>query len=151
MEHLPELGGASPKPGKRLILGEINCGQKIFSCGVDSSIYGQPLFMPNLNVAGSVHNVVFVATENNSVYAFDGDGKTCAPLWHTSIGTPVPCSANVPVPGSNCNLVLNTSTVGITSTMFIDPTQGPHGVIYAEGRTAPGGSGSPNRGHRHRP
>jgi hypothetical protein len=112
---------------------------KIFSCAVDSFVYGQPLFVPGLSIAGGTHNVVFVATENNSIYAFDGDGKTCTPLWHTSIGTPVPCSANSPASGTNCNLVLGTSTVGITSTMFIDPTQGTHGVIYAEGRTAPGG------------
>jgi hypothetical protein len=115
---------------------------KIFACGVDSTIYGQPLFMPKLSIAGGTHNVVFVATEKNSVYAFDADGKTCTPLWHTSIGTPVPCSANVPVSGSNCNSVFGTSTIGITSTMFIDPTQSAHGVIYAEGRTAPTG-GSP--------
>src|SRR5215472_188620 len=114
---------------------------KIFSCSVDSFIYGQPLFMPKLNIAGGVHNVVFVATENNSIYAFDADGKTCTPLWHTFIDLPVPCSTNSPVAGSNCNLVLLTPGVGITSTMFIDPTQGPHGVIYVESRTAPSGSG----------
>ena len=114
---------------------------KIFSCSVDSFIYGQPLFMPNVKIAGGVHNLVFVATENNSVYAFDADGKTCTPLWHTFIDLPVPCSTNSPVPGSNCNLVLLTPGVGITSTMFIDPTQGAHGVIYLESRTAPSGSG----------
>ena len=112
---------------------------KIFSCPIDSITYGQPLFMPKLTIAGATHNVVFVATEKNSVYAFDADGKSCTPLWHTSIGTPVPCSANVPVPGSNCSSVFGTSRIGITSTMFIDPTQGAHGVIYVEGRTAPGG------------
>jgi hypothetical protein len=112
---------------------------KKFSCTVDSFIYGQPLFMPKLTIAGGTHNVVFVATENNSVYAFDADGKTCTPLWHNFIDKPVPCSTNSPVTGSNCNQVLNTPTVGITSTMFIDPTQGPHGVIYVEARTAPSG------------
>jgi len=112
---------------------------KKFSCAVDSFIYGQPLFMPKLAIAGGTHNVVFVATENNSVYAFDADGKTCTPLWHNFIDKAVPCSTNSPVTGSNCNQVLNTPTVGITSTMFIDPTQGPHGVIYVEARTAPGG------------
>jgi hypothetical protein len=112
---------------------------KKFSCAVDSFIYGQPLYMPKLTIAGGTHNVVFVATENNSVYAFDADGKTCTPLWHNFIDKPVPCSTNSPVTGSNCNQVLNTPTVGITSTMFIDPTQGPHGVIYVEARTAPSG------------
>jgi hypothetical protein len=114
---------------------------KIFSCGVDSVIYGQPLFMPKINIAGGTHNVVFVATENNSIYAFDGDGKTCTPLWHSFIDLPVPCSTNSPVTGSYCDLVFTTPVVGITSTMFIDPTQGPHGVIYVEARTAPKGAG----------
>ena len=115
---------------------------KIFACNVDSFIYGQPLFMASLNIAGGTHNVVFVATEKNSVYAFDADGKTCTPLWHTFINLAVPCSTNSPVPGSNCNLVLLTPRVGITSTMFIDPTQGAHGVIYLEARTAPPGVGA---------
>jgi hypothetical protein len=114
---------------------------KISSCSVDSFIYGQPLFMPKLNMAGDVHDVVFVATENNSIYAFDADGKTCTPLWHSFIDLPVPCSTNSPVTGANCNLVLLTPGAGITSTMFIDPTQGPHGVIYVEARTAPKGAG----------
>jgi hypothetical protein len=114
---------------------------RIFSCSVDSFIYGQPLFMPKMNIAGGTHNVVFVATENNSIYAFDADGKSCTPLWHSFIDLPVPCSTNSPIAGSNCNLVFNTPKVGVTSTMFIDPTQGPHGVIYAEARTAPSGAG----------
>jgi hypothetical protein len=114
---------------------------RISSCPVDSFIYGQPLFMPKLNLAGGTHNVVFVATENNSIYAFDADGKSCTPLWHSFIDLPVPCSTNSPVKGSNCNLVFNTPVVGITSTMFIDPTQGPQGVIYVEARTAPKGDG----------
>ena len=110
---------------------------KIFSCSVDSFIYGQPLFMPNISIGGETHNAVFVATENNSIYAFDADGKTCSPLWHSFIDLPVPCSTNSPVQGSFCDLVFNTPAVGITSTMFIDPTQGSHGVIYVEARTAP--------------
>jgi len=113
---------------------------KLFSCNVDSFIYGQPLFVPKLSIAGGTHNVVFVATENNSIYAFDADGKTCTSLWHRFIGTPVPCTMDTPIPGNDCNLVFHTPGVGITSTMFIDPTQGTHGVIYAEARTAPGGT-----------
>jgi len=113
---------------------------KIFACPVDSFIYGQPLFVPKLSIAGGTHNVVFVATENNSIYAFDADGKTCTPLWHRFIDTPVPCTTNSPVPANDCDRVFHTPGVGITSTMFIDPTQGTHGVIYAEARTAPGGT-----------
>ena len=114
---------------------------KLYSFPVDSFIYGQPLYVPNLQIAGGTHNVVFVATENNSIYAFDADHKTSTPLWHTFIDTPVPCSSNQPAPGSNCNLVLLTPGVGVTSTMTIDPAQGAHGAIYVEARTNPGSAG----------
>jgi hypothetical protein len=113
---------------------------KLFSCSVDSIIYGQPLFMPKLTIGGVSHNVVFVATEANSIYAFDADGQTCTPLWHRVIGTPVPCTLDVPVPKNDCNLVFHSPTIGITSTMFIDPTQGAHGVIYVEARTSASGA-----------
>src|SRR5206468_3433720 len=67
---------------------------KLFACSVDSYIYGQPLYIPGMTIAGGTHNVVYVATENNTVYAFDADGSSCTPLWQKSIGTPVPCSTN---------------------------------------------------------
>ena len=114
---------------------------KLHSFPVDSLVYGQPLFVPNLQIAGGVHNVVFVVTENNSVYAFDADYKVSTPLWHTQIGTPVPCSASQPVPGSNCNSVYLTSVIGITATPVIDLSQGTHGAIYVEGRTDPNNAG----------
>jgi hypothetical protein len=114
---------------------------KLHSFPVDSLVYGQPLYVPNLQIAGGVHNVVFVITENNSVYAFDADYKVSTPLWHTRVGTPVPCSASQPVPGSNCNLVYLTSVIGITSTPVIDLTQGTHGAIYVEARTDPKNAG----------
>ncbi len=52
---------------------------------VDGKIYAQPLFVPNLIIRGITYNVVIVATEHDSVYAFDADARTPeAPLWHTS-------------------------------------------------------------------
>src|SRR5262249_17344269 len=47
--------------------------KKLFSYGVNGYIYTQPLFVPLLMVNGAMHNVVYVATENNNVYAFDAD------------------------------------------------------------------------------
>jgi hypothetical protein len=114
---------------------------KLYSFPVDSLIYGQPLYVPNLQIAGGIHNVVFVITENNSVYAFDADNKVSTPLWHTRVNIPVPCGTNQPVPGSNCNLVYLTSVIGITSTPVIDLTQGTHGAIYVEARTNPNNAG----------
>jgi hypothetical protein len=110
---------------------------KLYSFSVDSLIYGQPLYVPNLTIAGGAHNVVFVITENNSVYAFDADHTVSTPLWHTHVGIPVPCGTNQPVPGSNCNSVYLTPTIGITATPVIDLTQGTNGAIYVEARTDP--------------
>ncbi len=60
----------------------------LFSVAVDGDIFAEPLYVPNLKINGSVHNVVFVATVNNSIYAFDAD-EAQPPLWHLSLGTPV--------------------------------------------------------------
>src|SRR6202008_4578349 len=54
---------------------------KLFSCTVDAAIYAQPLWVANLQIAGGTHNVVFVATERNSFYAFDADSSSCTNLW----------------------------------------------------------------------
>src|SRR6266404_961940 len=57
---------------------------KLFSCPVDGYVYAQPLWVANLTVGGANHNVVFIATENDSVYAFDADSPSCLQLWKTS-------------------------------------------------------------------
>lgn len=58
---------------------------KLFSCPVDGFIYTQPLWMANLTIGGARHNVVFVATENDSLYAFDADTAPCTTLWHVNL------------------------------------------------------------------
>jgi hypothetical protein len=50
---------------------------KLFSCAVDGAVYSQPLWIRALNIAGGVHNVIFVTTQHDSVYAFDADAKPC--------------------------------------------------------------------------
>jgi hypothetical protein len=88
--------------------------KKLFSYPVDGYIYGQPLFVPKLTINGVTHNVVYVATENNSVYAFDANGG--GKLWQTSFGAAIPCG-NI----HGCGVAPN---VGITATPVIDTTLG---------------------------
>jgi len=82
----------------------------LFSRQVDGFIFAQPLFMPAVTIQGVARNVVYVATMNNSVYAFDADHPAdSAPLWHVNLG-PV-----LMRPGS-----LYTWEIGILSTPVID-------------------------------
>ncbi len=91
---------------------------KLFSCPIDGYAYAQPLYLPNLAIPGNgTHNVVFVATEKDSVFAFDADASPCVQLWKTSL---IPAGSQ-PIETPNLNI---TSTdivpfVGITGTPAI--------------------------------
>src|SRR5690349_18153237 len=104
-----------------LTTANVNVSQfgKRVSYPVDGQLYAQPLYVPNLTIGGSVHNVVFAATENDSVYAFDADATSAgAPLWRTSL---LPGGATaVPSSVSGCGDL--TPIIGITGTPVIDPT-----------------------------
>ncbi len=65
-----------------------NFGQ-LFSDTVDGQVYAQPLYVENLSIAGGTHNVVFVCTENNSVYALDADTGGIT-YWQVNLGLPTP-------------------------------------------------------------
>src|ERR1017187_2871597 len=92
---------------------------KRVSYPVDGQLYAQPLYVPNLTIGGSVHNVVFAATENDSVYAFDADATSAgAPLWKTSL---LPGGATAgPYSAVSCGDL--PPIIGITGTPVIDPT-----------------------------
>jgi len=94
---------------------------KLFTYAVDAYVYAQPLIMTNLAIPGQgTHNVVFVATENNSVYAFDADSNAGANgglLWKINLGSPVPYTAV----GSKPDGDMSPSNIGITGTPVIDP------------------------------
>ncbi len=58
---------------------------KLFSCTVDGAVYAQPLWVPSLNIGGGTHNVIFVATTHDTVYAFDADASPCTLYWSKSL------------------------------------------------------------------
>jgi hypothetical protein len=58
---------------------------KLFSCSTDGQVYTQPLWMPNLSISGTTRNLVFVATQHDSVYAFDADASPCVQIWQASL------------------------------------------------------------------
>lgn len=105
---------------------------KLFSCTIDGAIYTQPLWVPNLTVASAKHNVVFVATQNDGLYAFDADTNSspCTALWHvnlidTSHGG---ISGETSVPSSGTGALVGEGSgdiapeVGVTGTPVIDLT-----------------------------
>jgi hypothetical protein len=94
---------------------------KLFSYPVDGQIYTQPLYVPNVSISNQgVHNVVYIATENDSVYAFDADGLTPNILWKDSfIDPPGTTTLNCIALGFECNVWPIT---GITGTPVIDPS-----------------------------
>jgi len=101
---------------------------KLFSCTVDSPIYTQPLWVANLTINSTSHNVVFVATTNDSLYAFDADASPCVQLWKVNLldsahgGT----TGEAPVPSAPTNYLVGAGggdiepTVGVIGTPVID-------------------------------
>lgn len=104
---------------------------KLSTFNVDEIVSAQPLYMYGLMINGGTHNVVFVATENNSVYAIDADANT--QLWQVNLGTPVPSSAE------GCSGVTGFSHVGITGTPVIDSTTN---TMYLVSKTYTGSTAS---------
>jgi hypothetical protein len=102
---------------------------KLFSCTVDGAVYAQPLWVANLAIGGGKHNVVFVATQHDSLYAFDADANPCVQLWHVSLidsthggttgETSVPSGPSGYLVGSGSGDI--TPEVGVTGTPVIDP------------------------------
>ena len=102
---------------------------KLYSYYVDGAVYAQPLYLPSVSVAGTIHSVLYIATMNDKVYAFDAD-KPGPPLWMRDFTnelagiTPVPVSD---VTGRNdLNIVGN---VGIEGTPVIDLARGAMYVL----------------------
>lgn len=121
-----------------LTVANVNTTQfgKKFTLSVDGWVFAQPLYVSNVTIpAKGTHNVVYVATENDSVYAFDAAGAPAAPLWRREFTNPatgitaVPC-ADIP----NCPVG---PVVGITGTPVIDASTG---TLYVVAFTKENGS-----------
>ena len=96
---------------------------KLFHYAVDGQVYAQPLVVSNLSIGGQVHNVVFVATENDTVYAFDANNPTAGPrhngiLWQTSFIDPA--KGITPVPQQDVENNGVGPIYGITATPVIE-------------------------------
>lgn len=91
----------------------------------DGKVDAEPLVLSNLTVNGQQQNVVFVASEHDSVYAFNAD--TGAQLWKTSV-----LGANETTSGDHgCGQI--SPEIGITATPAIDRSAGAHGTIFVVG------------------
>jgi len=107
---------------KVLTTSNVNSKQfgKLFSLSVDDQVYAQPLVVGNLPIANGTHNVVFIASVNNSVYAFDGDnGKLYWQQNFTESGMRPPVGTDFN--SSWCTPYTDfTSSIGIVGTPVID-------------------------------
>ncbi|HEY5042566.1 MAG TPA: PA14 domain-containing protein [Verrucomicrobiae bacterium] len=114
-----------------LTTGTVNTNNfgRLMTYAVDGFVFAQPLYVANLAIPGQgTHNVVFVATEHDSIYAFDADNNTGANgglLWHTNLGI-APLSNNKEFGGRyhSGQYIDLTPEVGITGTPVIDPATG---------------------------
>jgi hypothetical protein len=93
---------------------------KLFSRTVDGDVFVEPLYIPSLTIPGvGRRNVVFAATEHDSVYAFDANGTHDTPLWKTTFLEPE--HGTTPLSDRDVSCPFITPEVGITPTPVIDP------------------------------
>jgi chitodextrinase len=119
----------------------------LFSCPVDGYVYAQPLYTANFMIGGQTRNVVFVATEHDSVYAFDADSSSCLQLWKTSFLSSGVTTVPPVDTGEAGDLI---PEIGITSTPVIDSSTNTIFVVAKTKETVGSGcsSGSPCYVHR---
>jgi hypothetical protein len=115
---------------------------KLFSVKVDSTVYPQPLYVPNLKMSdGQTHNVLFIETSNDSMYAFDADsngGSNANPIWKISLastdhGAGAGATA---IPWQDTGSPDVAPTIGITGTPAIDQSTN---TMYVVGSTKENG------------
>ena len=103
--------------------------EKLFTLHVDGDVYAQPLFLGGVEIPGKGrHDVLFIATEHDSVYAFDAYGKPSSALWQVSFLK----NGSIAVPARDAECPFIQPEIGITSTPVIDPETG---TLYVLART----------------
>jgi hypothetical protein len=106
---------------------------KRFTDPVDAQIYAEPLYVANVSIPNQgTHNVVYIATENDSVYAFDADTGG-PPLWQRSFLSP----GVTPIPSTDTGCTQIVPIIGITATPVIDSATG---TIYVVAQTKENGT-----------
>jgi hypothetical protein len=101
---------------------------QVFTQALDATAYAQPLYVGGLAIGGATHNVVIVATENDTVYAFDADSAQAA-LWSRSLVPP----GEAPVSSDDIEGCSNIAPViGVTSTPVIADS---NGTLYVVAKT----------------
>jgi hypothetical protein len=124
---------------------------RLYSNSVDGCVYAEPLYIPNLNIGGQMHNVVFIATENNTVYAFDANsaGASGRLLWQRNLGPAAVTTTTTftnenfgwRYPNNNGPYTDIVPEVGITGTPVIDTNTG---TLYVVAFTGVVGGGTTN-------
>jgi hypothetical protein len=112
---------------------------KLWSYPTDEKSFAEPLYAGGIQIPGQgMQNVVYIATENDSVYAYNADGTNL--LWQVSL-----CGAGeIPYQISTCTI---TPQIGITSTPVIDRNRGPNGAMFVVAETQDASSNCYQRLH----
>jgi hypothetical protein len=106
---------------------------KVLSIPVDGDVYAQPLYLSQVDVPGKgIRNLLFIATEHESVYAFDADNNSTEPIWHVSL-LPTKDGVWSPVSATDVQCPFISPEVGITATPVIDIDTG---TIFVLARTS---------------
>ncbi len=126
---------------------------KLFSCATASSseiqagqgaVYTQPLWVPGMNIGGAVHNVIFVATQHDTVFAFDADASPCVTYWKVNLLDTLhgATAGETPIIWNDVGSCFGDiyPEVGVTGTPVIDPTTSTIYLVSASESGTAGGN-----------